>query len=515
MKSMIPSKYQEAIYQWVKTGTGDCVVQATAGSGKTSSLVEVANKLHTDNAIFLAFNKHIVEELQKRLPEKMAVKTIHSVGYGSLMKTGKKFKSPSDSKYRNICKNIASDFVFRNPSIDVDPYALTEQLQTVSNFVRLTLTDYNNSDALWEMIDHFGLEVADYKIVLSLVSQVIIEGDTRAKYSQEIDFTDMLWLPHSWRLQPRQFEWVLIDECQDLSEAQLRLALKCRAKGGRMIFVGDPRQAIFSFAGANNDSIDQIIDTTGATVLPLSICYRCPRSHIELAKRIAPEIEAREDAPEGILERILEPTLPGMIEEGDVILCRMTSPLIELCIQLISKKIPARVKGKDIGKQLTSIVEDVAAMPGFIYDDFGLFLKDYVTIKIAKLRQRDNSEQLIESLTDKCLGIQVCYETFDCNDIKCLCKEIDELFSDGRPSVTLSVVHRYKGSQNKRIFIIKPDKLPLRWKGQKEHEYIQEKNLQFVALTRATESLYFVDEPDDSKSTSVGRQQSEDDESDF
>lgn len=149
----------------MKTGTGDCVVEATAGSGKTSTLVEVANQLHTDNAIFLAFNKHIVEELQSRLPEKMAVKTIHSVGFGALMRTGKKFKSPSDNKYKKICKEVAADITFKNPSLDIDPFAITKQLQIVCNFVRLTLTNYNSQNALWDMIDHFGLEVPASMVV--------------------------------------------------------------------------------------------------------------------------------------------------------------------------------------------------------------------------------------------------------------------------------------------------------------------------------------------------------------
>lgn len=774
-----PSKYQSDIYQWVQSGSGDCVVQATAGSGKTSTLVEVAKQLHTENAIFLAFNKHIVEELQRRLPEKMAVKTIHSVGYGALMKTGKKFKSPNDTKYRTICKDIAVDIKYETKA-DVDSFILSSELLKVANFARLTLIDYRNSDKLWEMIDHFGIDITEPGFVLPYVGKVIEEGNTKAKYAGEIDFTDMIWLPYAWNLYPKQYEFVLADEAQDFSEAQLQIAMKCRGKGGRMLFVGDSHQcqppgtlvtlsdltqtpienlrlgdfvvtydrkgsafikkckinevasrdytgylysiaakdkcskstdshkwivrwintdatrwvtylmrkgtkfrvgltslfnnrgdfglgnrlsteqadaawilsthenlqdalaheqivsakfglpevtfrqatgnigqtkmftqevidkifdelhpqidcairclnahgkkieypllskenaqqrrgrmtvfetqacnlisgfmavpispdkivnpsfkqyksvpqweeitvdkewyegivysldvdryhkyiadgivtcnSIMAFAGANNDSLDKIIKATNATVLPLSICYRCPTSHIVLAQKIVPEIEAAPNAIEGIVDVVNEKELHFKIQEGDLIICRMTAPLVSMCIELIAKKIPARVKGRDISKQLTLIVDDVSKMPGFKYDDFGIFLADYENIKVAKLRQRENPEALIEQLEDRCAGVLACFESFDCKDVQCLSREIEDLFSDARASVTLSTVHRCKGLENKRVFILKPEKLPLRWKGQKGHELVQEYNLKFVALSRAKEFLFFVEE---------------------
>ncbi len=101
----------------------------------------------------------------------------------------------------------------------------------------------------------------------------------------------VLWLPHLWNLQPSKCDWVAVDEAQDVSPAQLDLILKMRGRGGRMIWVGDKNQAIFGFAGALSDSIDRIIEATHAIVLPLSICYRCPVSHIKLAQEVVPSIE--------------------------------------------------------------------------------------------------------------------------------------------------------------------------------------------------------------------------------
>jgi superfamily I DNA/RNA helicase len=224
----------------------------------------------------------------------------------------------------------------------------------------------------------------------------------------------------------------------------------------------------------------------------LSICYRCPTSHIKLAQQIVPSIEARQDALEGILEEVKRDTVPKTVQEGDLIISRRTAPVIKLCIELIAKRIPARVRGRDIGKSLTTIVKEVAKHPNFHFDEFGTFLKDYEEVKVAKLEQKKNAQSQIESLRDRIQGIEVCYEAFDVDSVEELCFEIESLFSDGRASVMLSTVHRAKGLENERVFILEPDKLPLRWQGQQEWELTQEFNLKYVALTRAKHALYFI-----------------------
>lgn len=250
--------------------------------------------------------------------------------------------------------------------------------------------------------------------------------------------------------------------------------------------------SIFGFAGASCDSVEQIIKRTNATVLPLSICYRCPSSHIKLAQTIVPTIEARENAPEGVVEEVKRSKVAEIIQEGDLVISRCTAPVIKLCIELIANRIPARVRGRDIGKSLTVIVKDVAKHPNFVYDDFGIFLKEYEEKKVAKLEQKKNAQSQIESLRDRIQGIEVCYEAFEVNSVQELCYEIESLFSDGRASVMLSTVHRCKGLENDRVFILEPDKLPLRWQGQQEWQLQQEFCLKYVALTRAKVALYFI-----------------------
>ena len=79
-----PSVYQEQVFDFVQHGTGNAVISALAGSGKTSTIVACVKLIpKTQKCLFLAFNKSIVEELSLKLKPytNCHVKTMHSLGY--------------------------------------------------------------------------------------------------------------------------------------------------------------------------------------------------------------------------------------------------------------------------------------------------------------------------------------------------------------------------------------------------------------------------------------------------
>ena len=121
--------------------------------------------------------------------------------------------------------------------------------------------------------------------------------------------------------------------------------------------------SIFGFAGADNRSYEKIVERTQATELPLSLCYRCPKSHLELVNRIYPEIpiESTEDAAPGILECIDKSDLwdeehPGHLVVGDMVLSRKTAPLVSLCIRLIGQGIAATLKLTRVAKPCRRLI---------------------------------------------------------------------------------------------------------------------------------------------------------------
>jgi superfamily I DNA/RNA helicase len=371
---------------------------------------------------------------------------------------------------------------------------IQQQLERIVHLAQCTLTEPSDYQAIIKMLRHFGVALDEnyQDLLLNEAESILIEGPDLAISARLISYEDMLWLPYLWNLQPKQYEWVFVDEAQDLSAAQLNLILKCKRPKGRMLFIGDDNQACYGFAGADCYSFQRIRDTLRGAEFPLSVCYRCGTKILELARELVPHIEPRPDALEGKVESIFEDQLPKVVKRGDLVICRLVAPLITWCIELIKKQIPARVKGRDVGKSLTAIVRRVAEFEGFTFAQFPNFLSLYQGHRIQKLKETPYSEGQIALLNDKIDGILNCYKRFNCSNIEEFCEAIEALFSDQYQAVMLSTVHSAKGLEEERVFILYPEYLPMKWENQQPWEYQQERNLKYIAITRSKSALFFV-----------------------
>ena len=83
---------------------------------------------------------------------------------------------------------------------------------------------------------------------------------------------------------------------------------------------------------------------------------RCPTSHLELARKLVPHIEASPNAQEGVWDTIDSYTIAGRVQAGDLIVCRNNAPLVSVAYNLMRQKIPCAVKGKDIGTDITNLI---------------------------------------------------------------------------------------------------------------------------------------------------------------
>jgi len=492
------SPYQRAILEHLAaTTSGDVLVDAVAGSGKTSVLVSIARQLRRgDEALVLAFNRHIAAELRARLGvrAKVRVRTAHAVGHGYLQRALRGTVAVRERKYADLCRELLDD---RLAGVDWrERERVGDLLCEWARFARLALVDATDPASVLELVKHHGLHAGPDLTpdLLALLPEVLEAGERIARRMHEIDYTDMLYLPLRWELRPPRLPWELADECQDLSAAALRLALSCRAEGGRMIFVGDEQQAINGFAGAEADSVRRILETTGAARFPLPICYRCPTAHVQLARQYVPQMQPREGAPAGIVETIPEARLSALVRPGDLVLCRLTAPLLHWCFRLLGEGHAVSVRGREIGEDLCALVRAVERMEGFTFARFGEFLLAHERARGAKLAQAEGNEAHIERLRDRCAAVRVCFETFDARDAAGLCRRVEALFdAPGGERVVLSTVHRTKGSQAARVFLLEPDKMPLEWARQQDWEREQEDHVRYVALTRATDALNFVE----------------------
>ena len=106
-----PSKYQKDIFEHIKHGNGNLVIEASAGSGKTTTLVNLIKLIDDDKRVlFCAFNKDIVNELTKKVKgiSNVDVKTIHSLGNSIILRNlGEKYIPIDENKYKtHIINNI-------------------------------------------------------------------------------------------------------------------------------------------------------------------------------------------------------------------------------------------------------------------------------------------------------------------------------------------------------------------------------------------------------------------------
>ena len=483
-----PSKYQEAIFEWVKTGRGDAFVEAVAGSGKTTTLVQAAKLVSPHDSLFLAFNKLIVNELVTKLGPAYQVKTLNALGHGALMKgLGKKKLILNANKYNDILFDSLKDMVEKKN--------LQEVLKVCRELTSLAMSNLADpsDEGLTEVADHYGIvtpSALSLHDTFNLVRNTLQTGEAQAK-AGIISFDDQIWLPVKWGFSPSKVSFILIDEAQDLSKAKLELALMARGPGARILFVGDPKQSIYGFAGADARAVPNILERTGAKVLPLSVCYRCPVSVIEHAKKLVPHIEAAPNAKPGEVKEVKESELPVMVKNGDLILSRITAPLVTLCIRLIGQKIPARVRGRDIGKSIVATAKE--ALEGASWGEIMEKLDTYHANHTAVLMTRKNPGSAIQNLTDKVDGVRACVEGFpEAKSLEAFAACVEGLFSDELGTVNLSTVHKAKGLEADTVYIIRPEKLPLVWKNQREWEAEQEMNIDYVARTRAKEALIYV-----------------------
>jgi superfamily I DNA/RNA helicase len=535
------SSYQQAIFTFIIEMIGNLFVKACAGAGKTSTIVECVNRLSLAirrTTLFVAFSKEISLELERRLPQGVLCKTIHAMGWrvlsDFLYRAGRKSRTWGliENKYRIILdyfftQNKTSELVFEfakdlakkegKPFDRAEAQRMFDELKMdtgkLLNMCQLTLTDQNDREALWQLGQHF--DIVFYQEFWPTVQEALQfaleaglnglpEPDENGCYYGLADgysFTDEVYLPvilsRRTNIEFPKYDMIFVDEAQDLSKCLLEFIMLLGNNNTRYCFVGDPNQSIMGFAGSNVNSCEEIIERLNCTVLPLSICYRCPVSGIELAKQIVPEIEAAPGAKQGILEVIKMEEMYAKVREGDMILCRANAPLVSTCFALIRRGVAARIRGRDIGKGLIRVIDEIEVSKGFDFERFPECADNYFKRKLKSWENRrpEEQEREAEKLNDKLSSVMAIYsakmEIGQCSHIGDLRAAIENLFSDGRAAVTLCSGHRAKGLQEKNIFLLYPELFynpkASDWEAQ------QLTNLEYVCLTRHTDALYIIE----------------------
>lgn len=524
---------QKAAIEWLK----DAAVSderrglnlvARAGCGKTTTLVEMAKLLDglldpKDEVYFGAYNGAIATEIKGKLaqakldPRHIGAATLHSAGFSAWRRVAKDVKVDEKKTYGildRIIMGMENKAAFERDEAKRKLFhKKIEAAKRYSGFVRKAvslakqrafgfLCACDDESQWYDLVDHFGLdeEIADdaevdMAEVIRLCIHVFKLGLDMDR--EVVDFDDMILSPlvHNVRMWPKRV--VLLDEAQDTNPARRALAIKMLApSNGIFVAVGDDRQAIYGFTGADSDSMDLIQAQLNSDVLPLNVTYRCPKAVVGYANKWVPDFVADKTAPEGTLRRINEEDFwKEQLDPSDAILCRNTRPLISLAYTLLRKGVACRVEGREIGQGLTSLA-----------NKWKVRTLQALAERLLAYRDREIQKLLAKGLDERAAAVDDKVGTLMAlidkltaegkREVKELVEFIEALFGssdDGRAILTLSTCHKAKGREWGRVFWWAAHQLsPSKW-AKKDWQIRQEHNLMYVAVTRAKSELVLVD----------------------
>ena len=488
MKSSFnPSPYQQAIFDFVKTGNGNGIIDAVAGSGKSTTIVE-ALKFTQGSALFLAFNKSIATALQPRVPAHVQARTFHSLCYNPVLKlTGA--RAVNQDKIKDIIKRQLGE-------ADQRMYgSFIRKLVGLARQVGIGCLCEDTEEQWMALVEHHGIELeSEYADEVEGVAfaRKILQTSNK---SAEVDFDDMLYFAVLKGARLPAFDWVFVDEAQDTNAIQRAILRKILAHGGRLIAVGDAVQAIYGFRGADSNALNLLAEEfQPCTRLPLSVTYRCAKTITEYAQDYVEAIQPREGAPEGEVNALELDWKLTDLGQHDIVVCRNTAPLIDLGYQLMRARIPLRILGKDIGEGLAALVRKC--------DKRGGGLEGMLTV-LQAWREREvekaigkGQEARAEAIDDKASCLTLLAEGLPeaKRSVAELLRVLEELFTDANSRVTLSTVHKAKGLEAETVWWLGRSLCPSRW-AKRDWQQGQERNIMYVAITRAALRLNMIETP--------------------
>jgi superfamily I DNA/RNA helicase len=279
------------------------------------------------------------------------------------------------------------------------------------------------------------------------------------------------------------YDYVFVDEVQDLNPIQYEILKRVVKEDGRIIAVGDSHQAIYAFRGAYQDGMLEGKRSMGMKSLPLSKTYRCSQAVTAQAMEFNHYMGTFSSCPGSVRYAEAIPARNLIHTKGMMILSRYNAPLFQVAMRLGKNRVPFYMMGRDVVYPLMNIVKALDKKYSYIK-------KEYV----EAMRQQE-----VDRRRGK--GIRICNDMFD---IIQMCVEdgnttpgsIQDLLYDIFPKkepagcrIQLCTVHKSKGLEAHEVLLLnKKDFTPC-----DEHDPGQEHNIHYVAITRAKESLLYVE----------------------
>jgi superfamily I DNA/RNA helicase len=472
------SEQQISIFNWFKDGEGNLVIRARAGTGKTYTVVNAIQFAPEQKILMAAFNKRIATELKEKIKNpKAEAKTLHSVGCGFVYRNWEGAQLSDERGERLARRSLpagAPDAVVR----------LTARLAAIGKNAFPFPKPGDLADAAYQ----YDLDPDEYLEEQGwTVDRIAIAAEKAMEFACQkdgtFDFDDMVFVPvrNGW-VRPK-YDLVVIDEAQDMNASQLMLAMKVCKRGGRIAVVGDDRQAIYGFRGADSNSIDRLKGELVAHELGLTITYRCPQKVVAMAKSIVPDYQAAPTAPEGVVREASYETMVAEAGPGDFVLSRKNAPLMKVCLKFIAQGRRAMIEGREIG---TGLVNVIKAVKGKSMPDFLERLTKWEDKQKTRLMKtgKKAAEKKAEYIADQAECLRAVAQAPDVKSIEAMKTKIMDMFGEtagGKHDyIVCSSVHKAKGLERKRVWGLVETLYP-----GGRRSVIEEQNIEYVMITRA------------------------------
>ena len=524
------------------------LVNALAGSGKSTTACMLSEHSKTSD-LYIAFNASVVEEFKKKIKNpKTKVMTMHSLAYSIMLYNVEQESKDSGEKP----KGFGSQRSKRTVNLDnFKPHKILDEEITkrygryiefakrvflkdnyvnLYNLCRLTLTDMSSNKDVSRLIDDHvlflyysdeGYSAPDISEITSTLK--ILDTKSRQQFETQgvIDFTDMLWITFN-KLKYDNWEvpyWALYtniyaDEVQDFSNIQLNFLKFIKRVKGRYIFIRDFHQAIYNFCGGNAQAFNQIPKMFAPVeTFDLPICYRCAKSHLSRVNReYGIPILPRDDAPIGFVKTIDKNKISEYAKAGDMVISRKNKWIAEVVLDLARNGTPIFIEDKEmvaaIKRQiLSSKCTSVGTLEKFLQKVISNYNKKLFEIVSKNVREGGHEEERLEAVaetnskidnTSFLLEILEGYleNHISSDSVSKFSNFIDKLLNTtlSPNCVRLCSIHKAKGLEATNVFVLNEAKINYDFRNSKEQN-IQEKNLSYIATTRAKEGLYLVKEP--------------------
>ncbi len=478
---MKPTSEQDHIMSLATSTSQNVMMNALAGTGKSTTLRLIERQMKVAPILYLAFNKRNVDiikynpkadkdEAEKRMKSTTVVKTFNSLGHGIWAKTQGSDLSLAKAKSADILRGIIDE----TPKRDQGPIwdSFWQVVQGVALAKALGYVPegkYPNARRLISMGDfHRALDESPDDLTSDLIDAVLIRS-IKASYSGSIDFNDQIYMPALFGGIYPQFPLVAVDEYQDLNptnHAMLDKLVKHRLFG-----VGDPWQNIYGFRGAKSQGMAEAQEKFKMEPCDLSTSFRCPKEIVLNARWRVPHFKY---IKEGGYVEVLKTLLPVDIPDGAAIICRNNAPLFRTALHLLASRRSVCVAGSDIGPKLIATLKRLGP-DDMTQDSLLSAIDDWLAEKLAK-------ESKTAQDTAECMKV---FATFGATLSQAV-SYAEHLFAQ-QGAIQLLTGHKAKGLEFPIVYHLDPWIIGV---GE------QELNLRYVIQTRSEDRYYEINSLD-------------------